>query len=153
VQPGPIVDFLKAIAYVKEIIEKYRWFVEKWCLDPWSASQIMSWLIDEGETDHKIICIAMSDPDAYRIKNISDLDYFKPGTTDKLIDWLKRYKTSDGKPENVLARDYPTPVSEALDIIEETHTRWRTLCGRGATSSYVKGADQFWLSSPGCLGQ
>lgn len=111
-------------------------------------------LIDEGETDHKIICIALSDPDASRIKTMSDLDYYKPGTTDKLIDWLKRYKTSDGKPENVLARDYPTSVSGALDIIEETHSRWRSLCGHGTTSSsFTKGAEQFWLSSPGCLGK
>jgi 3'-phosphoadenosine 5'-phosphosulfate synthase len=107
-------------------------------------------LIDEGETDHKIICIALSDPDAYRINSMSDLDYVKPGTTDRLIDWLKRYKTSDGKPENNLARDTPTSISEAMSIIEETHQRWRVLCGHEASTSFLKGTDGFWLSSPGC---
>ena len=81
---------------------------------------------------------------------MSDLDYVKPGTTDRLIDWLKRYKTSDGKPENNLARDTPTSISEAMSIIEETHQRWRVLCGHEASTSFLKGTDGFWLSSPGC---
>jgi 3'-phosphoadenosine 5'-phosphosulfate synthase len=111
-------------------------------------------LIDEGETDHKIICIALSDPDSARINSMSDLDYVKPGTTTKLVDWLKRYKTSDGKPENSLAQDTPTTVAEAVGIIQETHDRWRSLCGHGTySSSYVKGAEKFWLNSPGCKGQ
>jgi len=108
-------------------------------------------LIDEGETDHKIICIVLTDPDAHKINTMADLDNVKPGTTERLIDWLKRYKTSDGKPENNLAKDIPTSVNEAVSIIEETHQRWRTLCGKsGGPSSSLKGTDGFWLSSPGC---
>jgi len=107
-------------------------------------------LIDEGETDHKIICIALSDPDSSKINSMADLDSVKPGTTERLIDWLKRYKTSDGKPENNLARDIPTTVAEAVEIIEETHGRWRALCGRDGTTETLKGTDGFWLTSPGC---
>jgi 3'-phosphoadenosine 5'-phosphosulfate synthase len=111
-------------------------------------------LIDEGETDHKIICIVLTDPDAYRINSMSDLDYVKPGTTARLVDWLKRYKTSDGKPENQLAKDIPNTSSEALSIIDETHQRWKKLCGH-TSSIYgsLQGIDGFWLSSPGCRGQ
>lgn len=50
VHPGSLVDFIKAIDYWKELIKKYEWYVEAWCLDPWTASQIMKWLIDDGET-------------------------------------------------------------------------------------------------------
>jgi 3'-phosphoadenosine 5'-phosphosulfate synthase len=111
-------------------------------------------LIDEGETDHKIICISLQDPDASRINSMYDLDAIKPGTTEKLIDWLKRYKTSDGKPENSLSQEKPTTVSTAMSIIEETHQSWRSLCGH--TSSYssspIKGTEKFWLDSPGCKG-
>jgi 3'-phosphoadenosine 5'-phosphosulfate synthase len=107
-------------------------------------------LIDEGETDHKVICIALSDPDASRINSMSDLDAVKPGTTAKLIDWLKRYKTSDGKPENNLASETPNTVTQAVAVIEETHQRWRALCGKTGISSTLKGTDGFWLSSPGC---
>jgi 3'-phosphoadenosine 5'-phosphosulfate synthase len=112
-------------------------------------------LIDEGETDHKIICIVLTDPDASRINSMADLDVVKPGTTAKLVDWLKRYKTSDGKPENSLAQDTPTSINEAVAIIQETHDRWKTLCGHdtGSYPSYIKGAEKFWLSSPGCRGQ
>lgn len=111
-------------------------------------------LIDEGETDHKVICIVLSDPDASRINSMADLDIVKPGTTEKLIDWLKRYKTSDGKPENNLARETPTTLSEATAIIEETHQRWRSLCGKdGYSYTTPRGAEGFWLESPGCKGQ
>jgi len=111
-------------------------------------------LIDEGETDHKVICIVLSDPDASRINSMADLDIVKPGTTEKLIDWLKRYKTSDGKPENNLARETPTTVTEATAIIEETHQRWRSLCGKdGYSYTTPMGAEGFWLESPGCKGQ
>lgn len=109
-------------------------------------------LIDEGETDHKIICIAMSDPDAARINSMSDLDLYKPGTTAKLIDWLKRYKTSDGKPENSLAQELPTTQGEALSIIQETHERWQALCGHVPSATFIKEQDEFWLKSPGCKG-
>ena len=107
-------------------------------------------LIDEGETDHKIICISQSDPDANRINSMTDLDFVKPGTTARLIDWLKRYKTSDGKPENKLAKEVPNSAADAVSIIEETHQRWRMLCGHVESTSPLKGTDGFWLSSPGC---
>ena len=50
VQSGPVVDYSKSIEYAKEMIKKYNWYVEAWCLDPWCASQIMGRLIDDGET-------------------------------------------------------------------------------------------------------
>merc|ERR1712087_102654 len=103
--------------------------------------------IDEGETDHKIICISLNDPDSSRINSMSDLDTVKPGTTARLIDWLKRYKTSDGKPENSLAQEFPTTATEAMAIIEETNQRWKHLCGLDSSHSYVSGMSEFWLSS------
>lgn len=98
-------------------------------------------LIDEGETDHKIICIALSDKNAYRTHSLADLE---PGKIDRLRDWLTRYKTSDGKPENSLAPD--RDARAAVQVIEETHVRWRSLCD-GYDNKY-----EFWLSSPGCRG-
>jgi 3'-phosphoadenosine 5'-phosphosulfate synthase len=107
-------------------------------------------LIDEGEMDNKILCIALSDPDADRIHSIGDLERAKPGTIDRLKDWLKRYKTSDGKPENSLASEDPTDVKEALELIKETHERWKSLCGKG--ERYVSGDHGFWLAAAGCKG-
>ncbi|CAM9583537.1 unnamed protein product, partial [Choristocarpus tenellus] len=69
-------------------------------------------LIDEGETDHKIIALRASDPNASSINSMQDLEAHKPGITAKLVDWLKNYKTSDGKSANTLAKDEPTSVQE-----------------------------------------
>jgi 3'-phosphoadenosine 5'-phosphosulfate synthase len=114
-------------------------------------------LIDEGETDHKILCLALSDPDAARIRTLDDLERIKPGHLDRLRDWLKRYKTSDGKPENQLADETPKTASQAVAVIEETHGRWKYLCGKdggaySSLSSVSSKAAGFWLDSPGCRG-
>lgn len=78
-------------------------------------------LIDEGETDHKIIALRSDDAHFNSIHNMDDLERFKPGTTSKLIDWLKNYKTSDGKPVNRLKKEVPTTQDEALRVIAEVH--------------------------------
>jgi 3'-phosphoadenosine 5'-phosphosulfate synthase len=111
-------------------------------------------LIDEGETDHKILCIALSDPDANRVYNLDDLERYKPGHLARLKDWLKRYKTSDGKPVNSLASETPRTASEAMTVIQETHERWKSLCGKDGTklSSLSSKAQGFWLDSPNCRG-
>ena len=107
-------------------------------------------LIDEGEMDNKVICIALSDPDASSIHTMGDLERIKPGTIDRLKDWLKRYKTSDGKPENSLASEDPTSADATMELVKETHMRWKNLCGKG--TGYVSSDYGFWLQSPGCKG-
>jgi len=111
-------------------------------------------LIDEGETDHKILCIALSNEHQQYIHTTADLDTYYPGKLNQLRDWLKRYKTSDGKKENTLASDIPKTVQEAMDVIAETHQRWRSLCGHdgAALSALSHAASEFWLDSPGCRG-
>lgn len=84
-------------------------------------------LIDEGETDHKIIVLSLDDPDASRIDNMEQLENVKPGMTAALVRWLKYYKTSDGKAVNNLSQETPTSKEEALHIVSETHTRWLAL--------------------------
>mmetsp|Transcript_28112 Transcript_28112/g.89889 ORF Transcript_28112/g.89889 Transcript_28112/m.89889 type:complete len:975 (-) Transcript_28112:373-3297(-) len=98
-------------------------------------------LIDEGETDSKIICIRTSDPLAARVSDVYDLDRHKPGTISRIRQWLKRYKTSDGKPENSLAREEPFTPQQAMDLIEETHARWEALVG-----NHEIGDADFWYS-------
>ena len=65
------------------------------------------------------------DEDAHRVHDMASLEYAKPGITARLVDWLKMYKTSDGKGENFLSNnDLPTSVAEAQEIIDECHQRW-----------------------------
>lgn len=108
-------------------------------------------LIDEGETDHKMLCISVNDKDAKFVHSLDDLERVKPGTLDRLRDWLKRYKTSDGKPENALASEIPRSADEAVAVIEETHERWKSLCGQAPSYSYH--TNDFWLQSSECRGQ
>jgi 3'-phosphoadenosine 5'-phosphosulfate synthase len=111
-------------------------------------------LIDEGETDHKILCIALSDKDSSRIHNMDDLEAVKPGTLANIIDWWKHYKTSDGKAVNSLASESPRTVEQAWEVVEEVHSRWLTLCGHDGTrrASLSSHTENFWLASPGCRG-
>lgn len=96
-------------------------------------------LIDEGEVDHKILGIALSDPLASQVHNLDDLERVKPGIIAKLIHWLKFYKTSDGKPPNSLAREEPASKYEAIDIIAHTHGSWNDMM-----TSHVRFEKGFW---------
>lgn len=89
-------------------------------------------LIDEGETDHKIIVLREDDVNFDHVHSMADLERVKPGTTARLVDWLKNYKTSDGKPANRLKQDEPTSAPEALRIIEEVSGFYKKLVS-GAT--------------------
>lgn len=69
-------------------------------------------LIDEGETDYKILVIRMSDPLAQRVTDINGLEAAKPGVVGRLRDWLIKYKTAEGKGLNTLADETPYSVQE-----------------------------------------
>ena len=84
-------------------------------------------LIDEGETDHKIIVLRSSDPHYHSINSLHDLEKYNKGVTSKLVDWLKNYKTSDGKPQNKLAKEIPNSQDEAIEIIEEVSQFYKNL--------------------------
>jgi 3'-phosphoadenosine 5'-phosphosulfate synthase len=111
-------------------------------------------LIDEGETDHKILCIALTDPLSSTVHSMDDLERAKPGTLDLLRDWLKRYKTTDGKPVNSLASETPRSVTEALEVVAEVNVRWQKLCGKDGTrrTELSSKTEDFWLASPNCRG-
>lgn len=116
-------------------------------------------LIDEGETDYKILCLGQDDPENVNIRTLDELFAKKPNVHAQLIDWLTRYKTSDGKPENKLSPVDGTPKSqaEAMQIINETHIRWKVLCGHEVDSKtgqkYDPSEHKFWLNSPSCRGE
>jgi len=98
-------------------------------------------LIDEGETDHKIIVLREDDPNFDSVHSMADLERVKPGVTAKLVDWLKNYKTSDGKPQNRLKQDEPTTAADATAIIREVNTYYKNLlAGTCSTEAKAKAA-------------
>lgn len=60
-------------------------------------------LLDEGETDWKIIVIDVNDPLAPRLNDIEDVERHLPGLLRATNEWFRIYKIPDGKPENQFA--------------------------------------------------
>ncbi|KAB0398321.1 hypothetical protein E2I00_001281, partial [Balaenoptera physalus] len=85
-------------------------------------------MIDEGETDWKVIAINVDDPDAANYNDINDVKRLKPGYLEATVDWFRRYKVPDGKPENQFAFNAEFKDKDfAIDIIKSTHDYWRAL--------------------------
>lgn len=95
-------------------------------------------LIDQGEVDHKILVLALSDPLAPLVETLDDLEKHRPGVVKRLIDWLKRYKIPEGKALNRLSQEEPTSKETALEIIQDTHSKWQALVDKTSHAD-------FWL--------
>jgi inorganic pyrophosphatase len=102
-------------------------------------------LIDEGETDWKLVAIDVTDPLAEQINEIEDVEKHFPGLLKASVEWFRIYKIPAGKPENEFAfngefkgRDY------AKKVIDETHGYWKGLIKENApnlnTESRSEGA-------------
>jgi len=60
-------------------------------------------LLDEGETDWKIIVIDVNDPLAEELNDIDDVESHMPGLLSATVKWFRFYKAPDGKPVNEVA--------------------------------------------------
>ncbi|KAH8319914.1 hypothetical protein KR074_009424 [Drosophila pseudoananassae] len=95
-------------------------------------------LIDEGETDWKIIAIDVKDPLASKVNDISDVDQYFPGLLRATVEWFKIYKIPDGKPENQFAFNGDAKNADfANTIIAETHKFWQNLVNQTGLSSSI----------------
>ncbi|PVD37936.1 hypothetical protein C0Q70_00538 [Pomacea canaliculata] len=86
-------------------------------------------LIDEGETDWKIIAIDVSDPLASKLNG----ENLQLSAT---YEWFRYYKKPDGKPENTVhwngeckGRDF------ALEIVEDANKQWHRLVSNSREAS------------------
>ncbi|GAB5588460.1 Inorganic pyrophosphatase [Umbelopsis nana] len=85
-------------------------------------------LLDEGETDWKLIVIDVNDPLAPKLNDIEDVEKHLPGLIRATNEWFRIYKIPDGKPENVFAFSGEAKNKKyATDIIHETHEAWKNL--------------------------
>lgn len=85
-------------------------------------------MIDDGEADWKMVCIASNDPWAAQLNDVEDVERLLPGTVDAIREWFRTYKIPDGKPPNVFGLDERCmPADYAMDIVRETHLAWRKL--------------------------
>lgn len=107
-------------------------------------------MLDEGETDWKVLAIDTKDPMASKvngkkkivylllrrylktnvffISDVKDVEEFYPGLIDATRNWFKIYKVPDGKPENSFAFEGECKDSAyASLVIAETHEAWERL--------------------------
>jgi len=83
-------------------------------------------LIDEGETDWKVIAIDATDPLASSLNDIADVEKLMPGILKATNEWFRIYKIPTGKPENKFAFNGEAKnKAYALNIIKESHDQWR----------------------------
>jgi len=85
-------------------------------------------LLDEDETDWKIIAINIKDDKSRMIKGIDDLEKYKPGITFTIIDFFKNYKIKDGKPQNTIAFNEKLQNKlTTIDVINKSFESWKKL--------------------------
>lgn len=85
-------------------------------------------LLDEGETDWKVITIDVNDPLAAKLHDVEDVEKYFPGLLRATNEWFRIYKIPDGKPENQFAFSGEAKNKKyALDIIRETNESWKQL--------------------------
>ncbi|XP_075551336.1 inorganic pyrophosphatase Nurf-38 [Dermacentor variabilis] len=92
-------------------------------------------LVDEGETDWKLLAIDVKDPLAKELNDVGDIEKHMPGLLKATTEWFRIYKIPDGKPENQFAFNGEAKNKEfAEKIIAETHDFWKALMKRSDTS-------------------
>jgi inorganic pyrophosphatase len=85
-------------------------------------------LLDEGETDWKVIAISVNDPLAAQLHDIGDVEAHCPGLLEATRDWFRNYKIPDGKPANEFAfGGVAKDRAYALKVIAATAASWGEL--------------------------
>ncbi|KAI9758800.1 MAG: 39S ribosomal protein L44, mitochondrial [Chaenotheca gracillima] len=85
-------------------------------------------LLDEEETDWKVIVIDVNDPLAPKLNDIEDVERHLPGLLRATNEWFRIYKIPDGKPENQFAFSGECKNKKyATDIIRECGEAWERL--------------------------
>uniref|UniRef100_A0A8C7KJ21 inorganic diphosphatase n=1 Tax=Oncorhynchus kisutch TaxID=8019 RepID=A0A8C7KJ21_ONCKI len=91
-------------------------------------------LIDEGETDWKVIVINMEDPEANNFNNIDDVRRLKPGYLENQFAFNGEFKD----------RDF------ALKTVKETHEFWKALISKKTNAGELNCTNTCVTDSPFC---
>jgi inorganic pyrophosphatase len=92
-------------------------------------------LIDEGETDWKVICISMQDPLAAVLNDVADVEAHIPGCITAIHDWLRDYKAPTINEYGFDGQCLNRAFAEAA--VEETHEFWKQLVAKKGGDAVV----------------
>jgi nucleosome-remodeling factor subunit len=85
-------------------------------------------LLDDGETDWKLVTIDVSDPLADQVNSLPDVEKHFPGLLTATREWFRIYKVPAGKKPNVFGFDGEYKDRDfAHAVIEQTHQFWLAL--------------------------
>jgi inorganic pyrophosphatase len=84
-------------------------------------------MIDQNETDWKIIGICNSDPLAFKLNDIDDVQKYIPGMLDAIKVWFQKYKLPTKGIENGFHFDNYGNKEMALQIIDNTNSEYLNL--------------------------
>uniref|UniRef100_A0A3Q4H2T1 inorganic diphosphatase n=1 Tax=Neolamprologus brichardi TaxID=32507 RepID=A0A3Q4H2T1_NEOBR len=106
-------------------------------------------MIDEGEMDWKVIAINAEDPDAKNLNNIEDVRKNRPGHLEATVEWFRKYKVPDGKPENKFGFNGEFKDKDfAVEIIKSTHEHWRALVQKQKNTGGIDCKNTLCCDSP-----
>ncbi|GAA5835962.1 hypothetical protein JCM9279_002152 [Rhodotorula babjevae] len=95
-------------------------------------------LLDEGETDWKVLVIDVNDPLAAKLNDIEDVERHMPGLVRATNEWFRIYKIPDGKPENTFAFSGEAKNRKyATEVVHECHEAWRKLISGEANKGKI----------------
>ncbi|PWN48216.1 pyrophosphatase-domain-containing protein [Violaceomyces palustris] len=110
-------------------------------------------LLDEGETDWKVIVIDINDPLAPKLNDIEDVERHLPGLTRATNEWFRIYKIPDGKPENQFAFSGEAKNRKyATEVVHECNEAWKRLISGQAEAGDVKITNTSVQGSKGFVG-
>lgn len=85
-------------------------------------------LVDDGETDWKLLTIDVTDPNASILNSIDDVEKHYPGLLRATQEWFRVYKIPTGKPANRFGYNGKFQDADfAHKVIENTHEFWKAL--------------------------
>lgn len=113
-------------------------------------------LLDEEETDWKVIVIDVNDPLASKLNDVEDVERHLPGLLRATNEWFRIYKIPDGKPENQFAFTGECKNKKyAMDVVHECAEAWeRLITGKtpaGGVSTYVFGPTPLMINPTALL--
>ena len=107
-------------------------------------------MIDDDETDWKIVAIDAEDRWAPELNDIDDVERLVPGTVSLIREWFRTYKVPDGKPPNEFALgEECMGAAFAWGVVRDCHSAYRGLLESGcgelhlpADPAALKGLDR-----------
>lgn len=81
-------------------------------------------LIDDKETDWKIIAININDPLAQLMNDIDDVETVMPGAIDAIRRYFRDYKSHDKVINDFGLDGQAMPKQFAMNVIELVHDQW-----------------------------